>query len=85
MTCELCGSVMIDAGCTVGALDDFEDGIRRERIRWGDEGDGWAGDSPCHDCAALPGHYHHHNCDMERCPSCGDQLLSCGCRPALAS
>ena len=34
----------------------------------------------CHDCAAEPGHYHHRHCDAEKCPKCGGQLLSCGCK-----
>ena len=33
----------------------------------------------CGDCNAYPGHYHHPGCDQERCPICGDQLISCGC------
>lgn len=35
--------------------------------------------SPCHDCGAAYGRYHHPSCDSEVCPSCGGQLLSCGC------
>ena len=34
---------------------------------------------PCHDCAALPGQYHVPSCDMEECPNCGKQSISCGC------
>jgi hypothetical protein len=33
----------------------------------------------CHDCNAVHGEFHHPGCDMERCPVCGGQLISCGC------
>lgn len=33
----------------------------------------------CHDCNVAPGQFHHLGCDMERCPICGEQLISCGC------
>jgi hypothetical protein len=35
----------------------------------------------CHDCNVQPGGFHHPGCDMERCPRCGAQLISCGCIP----
>lgn len=34
----------------------------------------------CHDCGALEGELHGFGCDMERCPFCGGQLISCSCR-----
>ncbi len=33
----------------------------------------------CHDCSAKEGEYHSAGCDMETCPFCGGQLLSCIC------
>ena len=38
-------------------------------------------DKRCHDCGIenKPGNIHHLGCDMERCPKCGEQLISCVC------
>jgi hypothetical protein len=33
----------------------------------------------CHDCGAIEGEFHNHGCDMEICPFCGGQLISCSC------
>lgn len=37
------------------------------------------GDDRCHDCYVKSGGRHHPGCDMERCPRCNGQLISCGC------
>lgn len=33
----------------------------------------------CHDCNVAPGGVHHWGCDVEECPKCHGQLISCGC------
>jgi len=33
----------------------------------------------CHDCGVTELRYHHPGCDMERCPNCYGQMISCDC------
>jgi hypothetical protein len=33
----------------------------------------------CPDCDAGPGEVHSTGCDVEQCPYCGGQLISCNC------
>lgn len=42
--------------------------------------EGWVDvGSHCSDCCAMYGGYHHFGCDVERCPICGGQQISCDC------
>jgi hypothetical protein len=58
-----------------------------ERVRYGSEHipDGMENsyltyaDRPCHDCLTKKGDLHCLGCDVEECPRCHHQLLSCGC------
>lgn len=78
--CEYCGLEMLTAkGCK--HTDIKIGGKWMARIKVGDPGDmmGIEPGERCHDCGALYGHPHHPGCDSETCPSCGGQMISCGC------
>ena len=51
------------------------------RIPYGDEpGDWGAGRHPCGDCGVIKGQLHVEDaCDVEHCPCCGGQVISCDC------
>ena len=54
------------------------------RIPYGDAREQWPSDEmappdQCHGCGVTFGQRHHTDCDIERCPQCRGQLLSCGC------
>jgi hypothetical protein len=56
------------------------DGEEVARVRFGEEEDDWGAEhGPCPDCAAAKGQFHVPSCDVEECPGCGHQWISCGC------
>ncbi len=57
------------------------DGKLYDPIKIGDPKDALFGreDLTCHDCGRGHGEYHMSGCDMEVCPACGGQSISCNC------
>ena len=51
---------------------------KRRLLRYG-EGSDDLDDLKCDDCGVLRGQMHKMGCDLEPCPRCGSQAISCDC------
>jgi len=76
--CNLCEKEMKDPKtktCTWNTKVEFPDGssLPSSTFHFDEEG------GRCHDCNIEHGGKHHPNCDVEQCPKCEGQLISCGC------
>lgn len=77
--CGWCAREMTTAGsCTVDAF--HVDGRPVPVIAYGAEPGRGAFRLRCGDCGVGRGGHHHPGCDMQRCPSCRGQMMTCGCR-----
>jgi hypothetical protein len=75
--CQDCKKEMVKFGfCNFKYIVD-DKGTIFQRVRFDEARELPRG--PCHDCNCKKGAFHHHGCDMEECPKCGGQLISCDC------
>ena len=76
--CDWCNEEMTDPNiktCKGNTVVDYPDGSQLPSLdSHFDEPGG-----RCHDCRIEHGGKHHPGCDVERCPKCTGQLISCGC------
>jgi hypothetical protein len=50
------------------------------RTPFGAEQSDWRAERmPCGDCGVLKGEFHVPSCDVEECPACHGQLITCDC------
>ena len=77
-TCDLCNQDMLTAdSCSVTVLRHGERAF--PAIPFGQE-PGWLRPPEfCNDCGVRRGRFHHPGCDIQACPRCQGQLLSCHC------
>jgi len=76
--CQDCNrEMLIAASCTVSALR--LQGGELSLTAYGRDGTAMPGGGRCGDCGVMPGGNHHLGRDMQRCPRCRGQLISCGC------
>jgi hypothetical protein len=77
--CTWCAHEMTTSNsCTVDAF--HVEGRPVEMIAYGAEPGGHAFRLRCGDCGVARGGHHHPGCDMQRCPLCRGQMMTCDCR-----
>ena len=73
-SCEYCNHEMSGISC-MGYF--VINGIKFDRTKFGSEENNYG--EICGDCSVKKDQIHHVGCNIERCPKCGGQALTCDC------
>ena len=73
--CDYCKGEMMEVDSCINAGIEFPDGEVLPSSTY----HGYETNGRCHDCGVKHGGFHHPGCDVEQCPRCKGQLISCGC------
>jgi len=73
--CEWCEKEMLDVDSCIQEVE-FPDGTTMQAVPYDPY---HHAAQRCPDCGVKGGGLHHPGCDMERCPKCEGQLITCGC------
>lgn len=76
--CKWCNKDMKQVGTCVESGIEIDNEIYKP-ILYGQETRANFKSVRCHDCNIEVGGIHHPGCDVEECPICHFQLISCGC------
>jgi hypothetical protein len=76
--CEYCGKDMLQVNSCI-EIEVMVKGKAYKPIPYGQETRVDFKAERCHDFNVEMGGYHHPGCDVEECPVCHGQIISCGC------
>ena len=65
--------MLTENGCTLTHIKVKDGFVERLKETWSSPGE------RCLDCGAPYGETHHFGCDIERCPICDRQMITCFC------